>query len=200
MNHTHVSDDHLIEVCLASNNGGMATRAEWTAGEWTSCVQCRSRHAVLAGLLSDVATAAAIEADAAFPADRLARQRARIMHRVEAEGRPGRVITFPAGSPPQEVTLRRTRPASRWIAAAAAAAFVVGLLAGHLVHSLPIASSSPPPLIQSRAVAVPVPTRPFMAVLSDDEFLGQVEVAAGRTSPAPLRALDTLTPRAWEVR
>ena len=194
MNHTHLSDDHLIEVCLTANDGATAR------AEWTSCVQCRSRHAVLAGLLSDVETAAAREADAAFPTDRLARQRARIMQRLEAEGRPGRVITFPAGSVPQEPTLRRTRPASRWIAAAAAAAFVVGLLAGHLVHSLPSSASSVPPVLQSRSVAVPVPTRPFLSVISDDEFLGQIEVAAGRTSPAPLRALDTLTPRAWEVR
>src|SRR5688572_30023871 len=135
MNHTHVSDDHLIEVCLTSNEG-TAARAEWL-----SCAQCRSRHTTLVGLLSDVETVATLDADAAFPADRLARQRARIMQRLEAEGRPGRVITFPAGSQPQEPTLRRTRPASRWIAAAAAAAFIVGLLAGHLVHSLPTTSS-----------------------------------------------------------
>jgi hypothetical protein len=199
MNHTHVSDDHLIDVCLAIDDLDPASRSGWTADrpEWTSCAQCRSRHAALADMLTDVRTAATLEADAAFPADRLARQRSRIMQRLETEGRPGRVITFPAGAHPQELSLRRTRPASRWIAAAAAAAFVVGLLAGHLVHSLPAASA---PLVQSRAASVPSPSRPFLAVVSDDEFLGQVELAAGRTSPAPLRALDALTPRAWDVR
>jgi hypothetical protein len=191
MNHTHVSDDQLIEVCLAAD--GSAAHA----ADWTSCGQCRSRHAVLSEMLSDVRTAADVETATAFPADRLARQRARIMHRLESEGRPGRVISFPAGSHPQEPTLRRTRPASRWIAAAAAAAFVVGLLAGHLVHSLPTATT---PIVQSRVGSVPSSNRPFLAVVSDDEFLGQVELAAGRTSPAPLRALDALTPRAWEVR
>jgi hypothetical protein len=34
--------------------------------------------------------------------------------------------------------------------------------------------------------------------LSDDEFLGEVE-AAGSLGPPALRALDALTPRAWEV-
>ena len=37
------------------------------------------------------------EADAAFPAERLARQRARILQRVDQDGRPARVIAFPAG-------------------------------------------------------------------------------------------------------
>ena len=201
MNHTHVSDDHLIDVCLAADSPGPAARAEGISAaaraEWSSCVECRSRHAWLAEMLSDVRTAAAVEADAAFPADRLARQRARIMQRLESEGRPGRVITFPAGVSAPEISLRRARPASRWIAAAAAAAFVVGLLAGHLVHSLPTGSA---PIVQSRAASLPSPSRPFLAVVSDDEFLGQVELAAGRTSPAPLRALDALTPRAWDVR
>ena len=192
MNHTHLSDDYLIEVCLAP-----ASR-DTERADWTSCAECRSRHAALADMLIDTRTAAAMEADAAFPTERLARQRARIMQRVESEGRPGRVISFPAGSHAQEFTLRRSRPASRWIAAAAAAAFIVGLLAGHLVHSLPGAQSAP--LVQSRAASAPSPSRPFLAVVSDDEFLGQVELAAGRTSPAPLRALDALTPRAWDVR
>jgi hypothetical protein len=193
MNHTHVSDEHLIEACLAPRDRAAAERAEWM-----SCGECRSRQATLAGMLTDVRSAAAIEADAAFPADRLARQRARILQRIETEGRPGRVISFPAGHHAPELTLRHSRPTSRWIAAAAAAAFVVGLLAGHLVHSLPGGGA---PIVQTRVAAPPpAPSRPFRATVSDDEFLGQVELAAARTSPTPLRALDALTPRAWDVR
>ena len=100
MNHTHVSDDHLIELCLSADDPGAARRPDdqCAAGppDWTSCTQCSSRHSVLAEMLSDVRTAAGMEADAAFPADRLARQRARIMQRLESEGRPGRII--PSGS------------------------------------------------------------------------------------------------------
>jgi hypothetical protein len=35
---------------------------------------------------------------------------------------------------------------------------------------------------------------------SDDELLGQVELAASGVGPALLRPLDALTPRAWDVR
>ena len=59
------------------------------------------------------------EADAAFSDERLAKQRARILQRLEQEGRPGRVITFPAAHT-QRPPLR-ARPGMRWVAGAAAA-------------------------------------------------------------------------------
>ena len=35
---------------------------------------------------------------------------------------------------------------------------------------------------------------------SEEEFLGQIELAASRNGPAALRPLDAMTPRAWDVR
>jgi hypothetical protein len=45
-----------------------------------------------------------------------------------------------------------------------------------------------------------VPIGTVAASLSDDELLGQIEAAVGSTGPAALRALDAVTPRAWDVR
>jgi len=189
MSQLHLSDDRLIEIHFD---------LEVTASDRThlqECDACRSRRSSLAGTLEDIGTVMAQEADDVFPAERLALQRARIMQRVEQDGRPGRVIAFPAGYG-HESAPRRLRPA-RWgtVAAAVAASFLVGLLADHLAHDLPGSRQS----IPSTRVASG-PTTQARANASDDEMLGQVELAAIGVGPAALRPLDALTPRAWDVR
>ena len=190
----HLSEERLIDLCL----GAAASRAD--ESHLAACADCHGRRGSLTHMLADVTTAATIEADAAFPADRLARQQARILQRAEQEGRPGRVIAFPAGQAPA-VSLLRSRPASRWAAAAAAAAFVVGLLAGHLAHDLPgSAPRSVAPQMVANEAGADAPLRVVPTTLSDDELLGQVEMAVDSSGPAALRALDVMTPRAWDVR
>jgi 2-methylcitrate dehydratase PrpD len=190
MSHPHLSDDRLIEIYFD---------LDVTANDRAhlhECDACRSRRSNLAETLDDVELVATQEADAAFPADRLARQRARIIQRVDQDGRPGRLIAFPAGHT-QDSAPRRVRPA-RWgtVAAAVAASFLVGLLAEHLAHDIPGSRQSMP---ATRAQAS-LPTTQARANVSDDELLGQVELAASGVGPAVLRPLDALTPRAWDAR
>ena len=111
MSHGHLSDDQLIEICL-SGSGSPADQHHLSA-----CGECDVRRAEYISLLAEVSDAAIDEADAAFPDERLARQHARILHRIEQDGRPGRVIAFPAGRSSEPVSLR-TRPGTRMIAAA----------------------------------------------------------------------------------
>ena len=188
MSHPHLSDDRLIEICF---------NFEVTSSDRShllACEACEARRSNLAGTLDDIGAAMTQQADEAFPAERLARQRARIIQRVEQDGRPARVIAFPAGhthdAPPR---LRRRRWAT--VAAAVAASFVVGLLAEHLAHDLPGTRQSIP---ATRAQAS-IPT-PQIRTSSDDELLGQVELASSGVGPAALRPLDVMTPRAWDVR
>ena len=101
--HRHLSDDQLIELCL----GGAAHPV-------ADCPSCEARRADVVALLDEVSDAAIREADAAFPADRLARQQARILQRLEQDGRPGRLITFPGHAqwffvPPHVTTLSHGR-------------------------------------------------------------------------------------------
>jgi hypothetical protein len=188
MNQRHLSDDRLIEICLAGTPPAEP--------HLSTCVECGTRRAALTRMLDGIADAATVEADAAFPADRLTRQQARILQRIEQEGRPGRLIAFPAA--PLQAPAVRTRPASRWVAAAAAAGLAIGLLAGHLAHDLPgNPRVAPAPQIVANESGAGV-LRAVSTTMSDEEFLGQIEVA-GSVGPAVLRPLDQLTPRAWEV-
>ena len=192
MNERHLSDDRLIEICVS----GATTPAE--AAHLAACGKCELRRLSVVEILGELDDAASVEAEAAFPPERLERQQARIFQRIEQDGRPGRLIAFPA-APPAAASLLRSRPHIRWAAAAAAAAFVVGLLTGHLAHDLPTRPEAVAPQVVANESGG-APLRAVSTTFSEDEFLGQIELAAGSNGPAALRALDAMTPRAWEVR
>jgi hypothetical protein len=194
MGQRHLTDDRLVEMCLD------ASAAETERQHLYACADCQSRCTSLMRMLTDVNEATAAEVDTLFPAERLARQQARILQRIEHEGRPARVIAFPAGHGSEAFALR-TRPATRWIAGAAAAGLLIGLLAGHLAHDFSIA-----PVRGGRIAATVVrpsaaaPTLQAIATtISEDDFLGQVDVAIEEAGSGSLRPLDDLTPRVWEV-
>jgi hypothetical protein len=190
MKRAHLSDDRLIEICLAD------PLAPIDEPHLRNCERCEHRRLVLASTLGDVTERTIRDVDAAFPAERLARQHARIMQQVDHLGRPARVIAFPAGrtQEPARPSVRRTR---RWVAAtgAVAVAFLVGIFTDHLAHQLPAGRIET--RLASRATDTPV-TRTVVASMSDDELLGQIELAVGSAGPAALRPLDALTPRAWD--
>ena len=191
MRRAHLSDDRLIEICLAD------PLAPIDEPHLHDCERCARRRAELSSTLGDVAARVIEEADDAFTTERLARQHARIMQEVDHLGRPARVIAFPAGH-----THERVRPAARhvrrWIAAAGAVAvaFLVGVFTEHLVHQLPVGGVRPETRIARSTDAVVA--RTVAASLSDDELLGQIEAAVDSAGPAALRPLDALTPRAWD--
>jgi hypothetical protein len=191
MKRAHLSDDRLIEICLAD------PLAPIDEPHLRNCERCEHRRLALASTLGDVTERTMSEVDAAFPAERLARQHARIMQQVDHLGRPARVIAFPVGraQEPARPSVRRTR---RWVAAtgAVAVAFLVGIFTEHLAHQLPVGGRVETRLT-SRATDTPV-TRTVVASMSDDELLGQIELAVGSAGPAALRPLDALTPRAWD--
>jgi hypothetical protein len=191
MTEHHLSDDRLIELCVS------ATPVAAERDHLAACAACESKRASIVQILSELDEAATVEAEAAFPPDRLERQQARIAHRIEQDGRPGRVIHFPAQQP-SPMLMFRSKSQARWAAAAAAAAFIMGLLAGHLAHDLPLRDERPPQILAIDAN--PAPLRPVSTTFSEDEFLGQVELATTRNGPVALRPLDAMTPRAWDVR
>jgi anti-sigma factor RsiW len=189
MRYPHLSDDRLIDVCL-----DQATAAP-EQQHLASCGVCEARRANLARILTEVSDVAAAEADALFTQERLDRQRTHILQRVEQDSRQGRIISFPAGQG-STPTLLRARPAARWIAGAAAAGLFIGMLAGHLTHDFTAGRVLP-----SRAVLAP-PAASFQAVsttMSEEEFLGRLEIAIEGTGGSALRPLDDLTPLVWEV-
>jgi hypothetical protein len=187
----HVSDDRLIELCVELP----PTAAE--DAHFQQCEECSARRGRLELLLRGVSEAATIEADAAFPPERLAAQHARILQRIEQDGRPARVIAFPATQPAEQRPLRN-RPAARWIAAAAAAGLAVGLLAGHLAHDLPSFGRPARPTMVGTTAARPAAQPALRAVaasMNDEEFLGEIENALDRSAFSTLQVLNDLTPQ-----
>jgi len=184
----HLSDDRLIDVCLEA---GLRPDERL---HLDGCAACADRHARLARVVAESSTVAAAEADVLFDEERLAKQQARILQRIEHEGRPGRVIAFPANRP--HAGSLRARPRTRWIAGAAAAGLLIGVLAGHLAHVLPGTYAVMP---VDREMNRPLPTlQAVSTTLSEEEFLGLLEDAIEGTGSS-LRPLDDLTPSVWEV-
>ena len=190
MHHLHLSDDRLIEVCMDRAPAAVERQ------HLERCDVCEGRRANLARLLADVSDVARAEADAVFSPERLSRQRAHILQRLEQEARHGRAISFPAGYG-QGASLLRARPGMRWIAGAAAAGLVIGLLAGHLAHDLPAGGALPTSQAAVRPAAATL--QAVSTTMSEEEFLGRLEVAIEGTSGSALRPLDDLTPLVWEV-
>jgi hypothetical protein len=187
----HVSDERLVEVCIDCT----ATSAE--DAHFAQCDACTARRSRLEILLHEMFDTAVSEADAAFPQDRLAAQHARILQRIEQQGRPARVIAFPAADLPELRSLR-ARPAARWIAAAAAAGLAIGLLLGHMAHDL-TTFSGPTRTAVVRTAASQTAGQPARraakASLNDEEFLGEIENALHGPSLVALRPLNDLTPQ-----
>ena len=202
MRANHLSDDRLIELCLLDAQSSAEQQ------HLSTCARCDARRVNMQRVLEEVSEAATADADAAFPLERLNRQQARILARLQHEGRPARVIAFPAGHAPHEPIASRTRPASRWIAAAAVGGLVVGVIAGRFGHDYSFQRAGISRVIASRVVEqpelrAPVTTgaiREVAASISDDEFLDQLESAIDAPAAAALQPLDDLTPLAWEVR
>lgn len=192
MNDRHISDDRLIEICLTP----FPTSAE--QAHLITCARCETRRVEVVGILAELDEAATQEAGDVFPEVKLERQHVRILQRVEHDGRPGRVVTFPA-QPPAAAFLAPTRPPMRWAAGVAAAAFIAGVLTGQWTHSFGDLTDATP----MRIVANETDQTALRAVpttFSEEEFLGQIESAGSRNGPAALGPLDAMTPRAWEVR
>ena len=198
----HLSDDRLIELCMLD----VLSAAEQQ--HLSGCDHCGGRRVRLQRLLDDVSEVADAATDAAFPLERLNRQQARILARLQHEGRPARVIAFPAGHASHEPIISRTRPASRWIAAAAVGGLVIGVIAGRFGHDYSFPRPGVSRVIASRVIEQPELRAPgttgtireVAASISDDEFLNQIEIAIDAPAAAALQPLDDLTPRAWEVR
>ena len=184
----HLSEDRLLEVCL--DREPLASERRHLA----LCPSCEERRARVALLVGEVSDVAAAEADVAFGPERLARQRARILQRLEHEGRPGRLISFPAS--PVPAPSLRTRPRTRWVGVAAAAGLVIGLLAGQVTQQFRGVMAPPSQAGLDRA---PGTLQAVSMTLSDEEFLGRLELAAEDTSGAALQPLDDMTPLVWEV-
>ncbi len=162
------------------------------------CADCRARYEDLCGWLDVVRTEAVGEADAAFPAERLAAQQAHILRRLEAAERPARVIAFPKFAQPLS---HRSSITSRWITVAAAAGLVIGVALGQWMDLRHRFAPQPNRTADAVVASAPAPKASDMVLqttgtLSDDALLLELDATLSmHPSVGPLRAIDTITPR-----
>ena len=185
----HLDDAALAEIWTAQAAGSSEVIAD---DHLAQCAECRVRFAAFAAWMEDVRTDAVSEADAAFPAERLATQQAQILRRLESAERPARVIAFPkypVGAVGQPSLLRR------WVAMSAAASFIIGIGIGSLmdlrhfgVRGSDVAVTTPAP---QGGVTPASDTQP-----ADDDGVDDLAAPAAAPGYGPLKAFDTITPRA----
>ena len=171
----------------------------WTSGErhphLDACVECRARYAGFDAWLLDVGDTLRLEADEAFPAERLAAQQAQIARRLETLERPARVIAFPKAA---RAVISGNSHVRRWVTVAAAASLIAGFGLGQIVPlrsvintqqaAAPNANFSAPVTVDRARELTPVsPSQ------NDDELLSD---AFASPKVKNLSALDDMTPHA----
>jgi hypothetical protein len=163
------------------------------------CAGCRSRFVSFAAWLEDLRVDAAAEVDELFPPERLAAQQAQIFRRLEAAGRPARVIAFPRFTRP---LTSQSSNASRWIAAAATVGLIVGVGVGQIMDLQPSLSRSAAPASDARLTDAQRPDRADVRTAStngrEEAFLSELDATLSRPAFPELRALEEFTPRAGE--
>ena len=180
----HLSNDDLLEICFpVTGDSHLAT-----------CETCRSRYDDLVRTLEEIREEAIAEADAVFTSERLGDQRDRILRRLEHAGHSAEVVMFPARRTHEETGWRAFASSRRWIAAAAAAGLVAGVLVGRFVD----VGSRPSSGIQAHVTTSAAPhvvAQPAGVTIqpADDELLVQIEDAVTSRRVVELQALDALT-------
>jgi hypothetical protein len=200
----HLHDERLFDCYLAQRAGEADPPA---AEHLLECAQCARRFDDFATFMDSVRTDGAAEADEVFTAERLWSQHEAIRHRLEAVGRPARVISFPdrvSGG----VVVATTRVTPRWLAAAAAAGLFVGVAVGGMFFDSGIRIAGAPTMMARSKPARPAAvTAPPVRVTSpasiiepdDDKFLSDLDEALQNPRTRELLPLDAMTPHVRDI-
>jgi hypothetical protein len=175
----HLSEQALTRALVANERPAHVDR----------CIRCAERMAEIGRWLDRLRDEAVDAADAAFPAERLAVQQAQILRRIAQAEEPVRVLEFPghrAALP--SVATRRVAPA--WLAVAAAAGLVVGVVSGQMSARL----DQPLPTDVGPAAASLEPAEITELPVFPDPELPLFELDLEGAAPVTLRFMDESTP------
>jgi hypothetical protein len=182
----HLSEQALIGAVMTGDRPAHFDR----------CDLCAERAVELGRWLDAVKATGNDAADAAFSSERFAAQQAQIMRRLEQLDEPARVIAFPSQSRLQRESTGR-RVAAGWLAVAAAAGLVLGVISGQWSarmgqHPVQVRVDQPAqPQVQPATDAPAETAGPIDASLLDMD-LDSLNLPA-------VAVLDTMTPRATQV-
>ena len=177
----HLTDDRLLALALDTTNESMRSSAA-TACHLRVCRRCESRFSALTTLLATMPHVANAGFEDVFTPQRLQAQRARIGHRLArlvGTVEPARVLAFPFfGRPFERLDFGR----GRWLAAAAAAGLLLGVITGQLLHFRPAATQT----TTTGSAAVVDATAPSAAALDSSAVtLDMLDMTGTVALPAP---------------
>lgn len=176
----HLSERAIVDAVMSGDRPAHLDR----------CDICASRAVDLGRWLDDTRELGLESADAAFTPEQLTAQRAQILRKLEQLDEPARVISFPRHTSRIDEPASGRRVAASWVAVAAAAGLVVGVIGGQVTARL----SSPPPAAEALVAEAPVPDTPDRHV--DTSFPRGDDDA---TTIRSLQALDEITPRLMQM-
>ena len=193
----HLSEDRLIEAALAAQSDPLVPAPTDQTIHLRACADCAARYEEIAAFLDGLAANVNADFDTVFTAERLLAQRQKISRRLSRllglDPR-ARVLRFPSSGTPLP---HAGASARRWMAAAAVACLVLGIVAGRLIPfppDQPTAASGPTnPAVVATDLGEPT------SYGAEDDFLVEIEAALGSPRIYELRAIDAMTPRIREV-
>lgn len=171
----HLSERAIVDAVMSGNRLAHLDR----------CDVCASRAVDLGRWLDDTRALGIDAADAAFTAEQLTAQRAQILRKLEQLDEPARVISFPRYAARIDEAPSGRRVAASWVAVAAAAGLIVGVVGGQV--SARLGAPQPTTAVDAVVEAPEPPGRPV-----DTSFLQHDDDAPTLRS---LAALDEITPR-----
>jgi hypothetical protein len=198
MERFHPADDRLIALYFGDEGAG-ADQGRAVRQHLHGCEACTWRYTELTAPLERLRQDAASEADEVFTPARLDRQRSAILDRLDGAAPESRIIRFPSASTRLDRSVMR-RPLARWVAAAAAAGLLIGVMAGRLFEFGSPAVGSPVPMARSAHAVISAPAgavsdSPLAAAFEGDEIaLSEIDQAVHTQQIAALSALDEMTP------
>jgi anti-sigma factor RsiW len=197
MDHFHPADDRLIALYFGDDEASADDRRA-VRQHLHGCETCTWRYTELSAPLERLRQDAAGEADEVFTPARLDAQRAKILDRI-GQAPSSRILPFPASAGRLDRSGVR-RPLARWVAVAAAAGLLVGVMGGRLLQygagapvSAPVAARTVIPSLPSSEVVSDSPS-PLTSIERDEALLNEIEQAVFKQRITALSALDELTP------
>ena len=122
----HLSERAIVDAVMAGNRPAHLDR----------CDICATRAVDLGRWLDDTRELGLESADAVFSPEQLTAQRAQILRKLEQLDEPSRVISFPRHTARVDEPATGRRVAASWVAVAAAAGLVVGVVGGQVTARL----------------------------------------------------------------
>jgi hypothetical protein len=195
----HLDENVLLRRYLADRGlAALDASDEAPLRHLAHCPACEARYLALRTAFDDTREAALADAEAACTAERMERQRERILRRIDSALSGPKVLPFPAAGQNGHAT-PQPRVLRRWVAAAAAAGLLVGLATGRMVFNggtLTTADASRQAVPASAPASAQVPTMRALHAepsVSDEEFLSEIELATAAPRTRELRAIYAIT-------